>query len=432
MRKIVISDVGPITGRAKIVYHRFCLLIGPQSSGKSTIAKLFSSCMWLEKEACTTLSENVLPPNVGFKEFVEDFPRMHGYIHPDRSEVKYESDFVVIQYIRGEFSLRIKPNNHYERVKISYIPSDRNVITMKGIEIRELEATNLRSFLFDWLYCRKYFDADNKTDILELGVKYFFDKDGSESRDTILHQNGESYSVSLYDASSGMQSAVPLVITTQFYTGQYFDVYNKEVSFEGEQRKRELLVKLINRYFQSTADKTAEQQFFDAINESRGSSVSNNALAKRARALGEEFMRLVSPKSISFIVEEPEQNLFPKTQLDLISDIISCCNQDLHASTALITTHSPYVLSAINILMFAGRLRAMGVSVDAFSDLVPTKSIVSPDEIGVYSVKDGTCHSLIDPISGLINQNDLDSASEYNAGVFDQLYRLYVSHIQEV
>ena len=119
MRKLFIRNVGPITGRVKIVFRRFCVLIGPQSSGKSTIAKLLSTCMWLEKEACTTLSTDVLPNGVDFKKFVEDFHRMHGYIHSESSEVKYESDFVIIQYIRGEFNLRIKPNNKYRRLKVS-------------------------------------------------------------------------------------------------------------------------------------------------------------------------------------------------------------------------------------------------------------------------------------------------------------------------
>ena len=60
MRKITITDVGPITKTATIEFKRFCILIGPQSNGKSTMAKILSTCMWLEKEACVSLSESVL------------------------------------------------------------------------------------------------------------------------------------------------------------------------------------------------------------------------------------------------------------------------------------------------------------------------------------------------------------------------------------
>jgi len=426
MRKIVISNVGPITGRVKIIFRRFCVLIGPQSSGKSTIAKLLSTCMWLEKEACTTLSEKVLPDGVDFRNFVEDFHRMHGYIHPESSEVKYESDFVIIQYVHGDFTLRIKPNNKYRRIKVSYIPSDRNVITMKDLELREMESTNFRSFLFDWFYCRKYFNSENKTDILELGVKYYFEKVGGENRDTIIHQNGHTYSTSLYDASSGMQSAVPLVITAKFFTGKYFDVYDKEVSFEVEQRKGELIGRLVSKYFPATAEKSSSQQFIDVT---KAGPAQENTSYEAALAVRDDFNRLTSPNSTAFVIEEPEQNLFPQTQLDLMKDIISCCNNELHPSIAMITTHSPYILSAVNILMFAGKLASMGVDSELFSDVVPSRCIIKPDDIEVYSVKDGSCHTIKEPNTGLINQNDLDSASEYNASVFDKLYKLYVSRL---
>jgi len=428
IRKLSIYNVGPVMQRARIVFGRFCVLIGPQSSGKSTIAKLLSSCMWIEKEACTTLSENVLPEGVDFKTFVEDFHRMHGYIHPDSSEITYDSDFVTIKYIKGVFSLHLKPNNEYNRVKISYIPSDRNVVTMKGLEMRDLEATNFRSFLFDWLYCRKYFGADNMTDILELGVKYYFEKNGGENRDKIIHQNGATYNIPLYDASSGMQSAVPLVITSQFFTGKYFEVYNKEVSFENEQRKRQLAQRLVSNYLPATDGKSPQELYLETINKANGG---DKEAKKLLEQIGDHFNRLTSPHSIAFIIEEPEQNLFPHTQLDLVNDIIGCCNRDGHESNALITTHSPYVLSAVNILMFAGQLRKMGVPTDKISKVISTKEIIAPEEIEVYAVNDGSCHSLKNKRTGLIDQNELDTASEYNAAVFDKLYRLYIAKLQE-
>lgn len=428
MRKITIYNVGPITGHAKVLFRRFCVLIGPQSSGKSTIAKLLSTCMWLEKEACTTLSDNVLPAGVDFKSFVEDFHRMHGYIHPESSEITYESDFVLIKYDKGVFSFRRKPNSHYRRVKISYIPSDRNVVTMKGLELRDLESTNFRSFLFDWLYCRKYFDFNNKSDILELGVKYYYDKDGGEYRDKIIHQNGATYNIPLYDASSGMQSAVPLVITTKFFTERYFDVYDKEVSFDTQQRKAVLAQQIVKEYLNVEEGKDPSVLLSEAI---RSAENGNQEMQLKVNAIREYFARLTTPDSISFIMEEPEQNLFPHTQLDLVSDVISCCNGDIHKSTALITTHSPYVLAAVNILMFAGKLLTEGVPTEDIADVVSMNSIILPDDIEVYTVNGGICYSIKNPQTGLINQNELDTASEYNAGIFDKLYRLYVSKLQQ-
>ena len=94
MRRLKITDVGPITKTAIIEFKRFCILIGPQSNGKSTIAKILSTCMWLEKEACTNLSELVVADGSAFKALVEDFHRMHNYIHSERSVIDYESPYI--------------------------------------------------------------------------------------------------------------------------------------------------------------------------------------------------------------------------------------------------------------------------------------------------------------------------------------------------
>jgi ABC-type cobalamin/Fe3+-siderophores transport system ATPase subunit len=91
MRKLKVTCVGPITKTATIEYNRFCILIGPQSNGKSTIAKILSTCLWLEKEACTSLSENILEDGEAFRKLLEDFHRMHGYINPEKSYISYES-----------------------------------------------------------------------------------------------------------------------------------------------------------------------------------------------------------------------------------------------------------------------------------------------------------------------------------------------------
>ena len=71
MRHLTITNVGPITKTARIVYERFCILIGPQSNGKSTIAKVLSTCLWLEKEACTSLTTEVVKNGEEFKNLIE-------------------------------------------------------------------------------------------------------------------------------------------------------------------------------------------------------------------------------------------------------------------------------------------------------------------------------------------------------------------------
>lgn len=428
MRRLKITDVGPITKTAEIEYKRFCILIGPQSNGKSTIAKILSTCMWLEKEACTSLSEHIVEDGEAFKVLVENFHRMHNYIHPDRSVIEYQSPYVSITYDKGNFSLSFKDNLRYERTKISYMPSDRNIITMKDIEKRDLEPTNFRSFLFDWLDTNRHFDVNHKMPILNLDMQYFFDDKAKERMDMLAHENGVSYNIPLYDASSGMQSLVPMTVLMHYLVSGYFDNYGKDVSFEQQSKNASLSRKITElvaeKYFPTEVKEQGYKIVFQNLIKNKVDE--NDEAAKLQLAeMKALYDHLVKPMSISFVLEEPEQNLFPQTQVDLFNDIISVCNGQEHLSSVFITTHSPYILAAANILLFADKLKTEGIDEEKIKDSVSTCTSIKMDDFTAYSVADGTCRSLIDEETHLISENELDSASDYNAEVFDKLYQLY-------
>lgn len=432
MRQLIITNVGPITQTATIDYERFCILIGPQSNGKSTIAKVLSTCLWLEKEACTSLSTDVIKDGNDFKRLVEDFHRMHNYIHPDSSVIEYRSPFVTIIYDKGNFSLSFSDNLSYNRLKISYVPSDRNIVTMKDIEKRDMEPTNFRSFLFDWLDTNRHYDSQHKASILNLGIKYYFKAEAKDRRDMLTHENGVTYDIPLYDASSGMQSLVPMTVLMHYLTTDYFRNYGTDLSYEQEQKRislswavaREITEK---HYPEEVKHKDYKDVYNELIKVKAGE---NNPVAVGAMVeMKKLFEQFSKPQGISFILEEPEQNLFPQTQVDLFNDIVSLCNAG-HPSNVFVTTHSPYLLAAANILLFTGKLKSMGVSSQQVEELSGTRASIQNDEFSAYSVSDGTCCSIIDQQTGLIKENELDSASDYNAEVFDRLYQLYIQKLR--
>lgn len=432
MIRLTITDVGPITKTVEIEFKRFCILIGPQSNGKSTIAKILSTCLWLEKEACTTISDKIVKNGDEFQALLEDFHRMHNYIHPDRSLIRYESDYVEIAYNKGAFTLCFRDNLSYLRRKISYIPSDRNVVTMKDIEKRDLEPTNFRSFLFDWLDANRHYDTDHKIPILNLGVKYYYDENANDRRDILTHENGVSYDISLYDASSGMQSLVPMTVLMHYLVTDYLKNYGNDISFDQKKKYSKLswtITELITtkHYPEQVAKSDYKSVYTDKIKKLADmDDASALAIIREMIAL---YERLVYPKNISFILEEPEQNLFPLTQVCLLNNIISLCNSS-SPSSVLITTHSPYILAAANILLFADKLKRAGIDPKRIGELINTDEFITQDEFTAYAVSDGTCNSVIDMNTGLISENELDSASDYNSDVFEKMYELYVSKCQ--
>ena len=425
--------MGPITGTAKLDIKRFCILIGPQSNGKSTIAKILSTCMWLEKEACTSISETVIEDGNAFKTLVEDFHRMHNYIHPDRSVIEYHSPYIDISYNKGEFSMSFKDWASYSRTKISYIPSDRNVVTMKDIEKRDMSATNFRSFLFDWLDANRHFDSTHKAPILDLDMQYYYNDQLKENNDMLVHENGVTYNIPLYDASSGMQSLVPMTVLMHYLVNDYFDNYGNEMSFEARQKVNDLswkiTQKVIEKYFPEEAA-SSDYKLIYLKNIKERTDKNDPEAIRIEKEMVDLFRALVIPDKISFIVEEPEQNLFPKTQVSLMNDIVALCNAS-HPSSVFITTHSPYLLAAANILLFADSLKDKGVSQEDICKCIKCNTSIPINEFSAYSVSNGTCESLLDESTNLIKENDLDSASDFNAEVFDKLYKLYINKLQE-
>lgn len=432
MRKLVIKDVGPITKTAEIVFNRFCILIGPQSNGKSTIAKILSTCMWLEKEACTSLEIDTSMSGGDFKRLIEDFHRIHNYIHPDRSYIEYTSPFIRIVYEKGEFAMSFIDNFLYDRLKISYMPSDRNTVTMKDIEKRDLEPTNFRSFLFDWLDANRNYDVGHRIPILNLNMQYYFDDQANEHKDMLAHENGVTYNIPLYDASSGMQSLVPMTVLMHYLLTDYLRNYGKSSSFEQRQKEEKRAAAIANlittKYY---PEKVKQKGYFEVYQEIAEKSKGYDKVASQYMdEMVTLYSHLSTPKSISFILEEPEQNLFPETQVNLFNDIIDICSNDKHPSSAFITTHSPYLLAAANILLFSGKLKDLGVDLLKLQGLSGMNAFINRNDFSAYSVSGGTCVSIVDDETGLIKENELDSASEYNADIFERLYGEYAHIIQ--
>ncbi|MDE7419493.1 MAG: ATP-binding protein [Muribaculaceae bacterium] len=130
----------------------------------------------------------------------------------------------------------------------------------------------------------------------------------------------------------------------------------------------------------------------------------------------------------SFVVEEPECNLFPTKQVELLRQIIGMIKNPNHILT--ITTHSPYLLSAMNNILFAGDLyKSGGEELRKYIDtIIPNGSLLDASECSVYSlgeeINEGIyCKSLIDPETGMIDFNSLDGVSEELGEEFDELQR---------
>jgi len=379
MSRLVIKNVGPILD-VDIELKRFNVLIGVQSSGKSTIAKILSTCMWVEKEVCTTLDEHAIKDGEAFKDLVEHFHKMMGYFD-ESSEVHYESAYIRIDYERGLLQIDMAKDAEYHRQKICYIPAERNMVTLPELQGFEFGATNIRSFLFDWYDARRLFTADNKTSVLQLGVNYFYDDGQLTYKDRIEHVNGRTYQIPLSSASSGLQSVVPLYIMLLYYSGKYFDLFDEKLSYLSKEKSRKMRRAITDQYllpkYHPTDAPSERSALVEMLNDDIRAGKQDALLLYRE--YHDVMERLTTPVRTTFVIEEPEQNLFPDTQLQLLETLALLCRQEKeHCFT--VTTHSPYVVNYLNILLHQD---------------MEGRGQIDADDLNVFAVSEGHVQNLM-------------------------------------
>ena len=112
----------------------------------------------------------------------------------------------------------------------------------------------------------------------------------------------------------------------------------------------------------------------------------------------------------TFVIEEPEINLYPLNQKKLIQFIIDKCiskkDNDL-----IITTHSPYVLNSLNLGILAHRVGSIESKKNAVINVIPEIYWINPSEITAYYLDDGKCKNIYDKNTGYIAITDLDDVS---------------------
>ena len=127
-----------------------------------------------------------------------------------------------------------------------------------------------------------------------------------------------------------------------------------------------------------------------------------------------------------FIIEEPEQNLFPETQMDFLYYLLSEINHGRNHHLVL-TTHSPYILYALNNCMLAWLVKDKIDSKEEL-DVKSLQFALNPQDVSVWSLKDGylkneknEIHNTIQDKRGLIRKNYFNDIMKKVMGDFNTL-----------
>lgn len=121
-----------------------------------------------------------------------------------------------------------------------------------------------------------------------------------------------------------------------------------------------------------------------------------------------------------FIIEEPESHLFPASQKYIMELISLVCNQ---GHSMLVTTHSPYVLGALNNLLYASSFRKTPKQKEA-AKIIPSSLWRDYDSFSAYFVKGGKAEDCLDSEIRLIQNERIDEISRVINSDYDSLFGL--------
>ncbi len=125
-------------------------------------------------------------------------------------------------------------------------------------------------------------------------------------------------------------------------------------------------------------------------------------------------------------IEEPEAHLFPTAQRDIVNLVATVFNLSKARLQFFITTHSPYILTSLNNLLEAGQLYSTleGEKLEALREIVPEEQAIKPSDVAAYVLEGGSARSIFDEESQLIAGHEIDAVSDELGLVFDRLLDL--------
>lgn len=392
--KISIQQFGPIlegTGDSFIDIPKCTCFIGPQGSGKSTVAKLIAEFSWLEKALVRgDVREKDLIKKGRFENRYCAYHRLSSYFRPE-TKIVYRGEYRDFIYEKGSFRVGNRDIRLFDLPKVLYIPAERNIVSVTDkTSIFKFLPRTLEAFWEEYDNARLNVKSEFPLPIA--GITFSHDR-----LNKISWIKGEGFRCRLSDSASGFQSLIPLFLVSWYL--------NERINDETDKERMDPVV-------------------YDKLRQDIDRIMANPDLTEEVRmaALASVSSRFRYSHFIN-IVEEPELNLYPVSQRDLLQELVRFTNQR-EGNRLILTTHSPYILAALNNLLYAFQVSRKAH--DAVAEIIPPFYWIDPTQVVAYSTEGGRVQSIMDPESLQIEAERIDGVSSELNTCYEQLLDLEI------
>ena len=363
MSKIKIKNFGPIKEGYQeddgwFDIKKVTVFIGNQGSGKSTIAKLISTFTWIEKALYKQLvKKSEVTRKSKFENYYCEYQNLKNYFNHE-TEIQFEGIAYKFHYKNGRLSIDEVKGHKYLVPKIMYVPAERNFVSAvsQPEKLKYLPKT-LYTFLEEFERSK-----NELIDFLYLPINNLrFSHDNKKGISKII---GDDYDLPLYEASSGLQSSIPLFLVSKNLAEGIDRISDNSISKVSLEEMQTLRIRIL-------------------------SLIRNEKLTEEIRNQAIELLSSVT-KNDCFInvVEEPEQNLFPSSQRSILNSLLEF-NSINEGNMLVMTTHSPYLINYLTLAVEANKLKSKVKTEELASKLnkiVPLNSTLNGNDLVVYQL----------------------------------------------
>ncbi len=409
-----------VIDKADIEIGQFTILIGSQAHGKSIVAKLIY------------FFRNFLK-----SEFTQSIQQLHTLKELNKSALlKFTEIFP--QYTWGNEPFSISYSNEDINIKIERSKSSNGKILTQLILCNELKQVykELTSAYKKKIENISIEQSNNLNEILK-GVfsenQQIINKADLYSAFNVFIPAGRSFFANIQkNVFSLLSSNIEIDPFLKRFGFRYESVKSMyKHNFFTNKYKQEL--KVVNQFVSSiiSGEYIQEDDQDWIISESRRINLSNSSSGQQEALpmllILSTLPFFVKDKNSMYFIEEPEAHLYPFSQKNIINLFAYIHNKT--NCKFLMTTHSPYILTAINNLLLANStFNSVNDNLKSkVDDLVSKDLHIDFNDISSYSIQNGTVEKILENENQLIGTNIIDGVSDVFNEEFDNLLTLKYS-----
>lgn len=438
---IIVQNLGPLKNVSIDLSAEFSVIIGPQASGKSTLGKIIYFCKKIRDYAIEFVSnEEMFLSDLSYDDIYKSFLRS---LHKKYLE---NFDFGKTEY--GDFLIKYNyDENNFILIKLD---NEKNIIFEFSREIearlksffsgvREFNLDNMKREGEEWKFTFR--DFWQRLEAQQFREKFLKDRVFHDDSEIIYVPAGRGIFSILADqlsVASGLNFGLPIIdfikrvqaAKARFKKNldkvveDYAKTDREPVNNDDLQLAQDIIRKILKADYVNDTD--GEKLYFDSNNWVRliyGSSGQQEALW----ILLLMFSLILEHKKAFVILEEPEANVYPNAQLDIIKLIALTLNST--KSKFFITTHSPYIMTSANLLIHSGQVENKIIN-DNGDSIIPKQLRINPEVTAAYKITDSKneIHNIRDQETGMFDASEIDTISDIIGEATDKLIDLEIEH----